>query len=309
MSLFLLFLSACASCGMPDEIPDKPGTVEEAELPDLLTVVSPDLPVNLWLVVAQLSGEDVRDCPEIYWSGSTLSISAGTGDGCLDSALVTWKGSASASSGGGGSLVMTFNDFGPVDGVSAPWSANGTVSLEGTESGVGTRVSSAVTVTSLDPGGERVLYNETQMGLTYYDSVLYADHFYGTVGLGSWGTAEIDGNRVPLGLANGCAYARHYAGSVSVFGKNEAVFSFKRLAALAGPPPPAEGDSGGGDSGGDTDTDTDTDPDDTDTNIPLPTGDAEGLCGDCTAVAIDGTALPTCVEPVRSVDWPFFAPF
>ncbi len=309
MILLLATGLGCSACvALPGEIPDSPGKVDEDIVADLLAVSSPDLPINLWLTVSALFYEDFRDCPVVTIQPSVVAITTDA-DGCLDSAGVHWVGSASVSYGAGGALVFSFEHFGPDDGIDDAWTAFGTVTVSRTTSGVGDRVRTDLQVNSRPTDDARVMYHATDASLAYYDGAAYIDHQYGTVGLGDWGTAEIDGNRVALGTANGCEYAQHYAGTIGVFAANEAAYSFKRVAPLEGPPPPAEGDTGfdtGGDADADTDTDTDTDPD-IEADATGPGG--EGLCGDCVVVSIDGTALPECVEADRAIGWAFSAPW
>ncbi|MBM4364606.1 MAG: hypothetical protein FJ102_00210 [Deltaproteobacteria bacterium] len=312
MMIVLAGLWGCTACvTLPAEVPNAPGTVDEDVLPDLLSVSSPDLPMNLWFTIAQLSYEDYRDCPIVTVTDQVLSIVTDA-DGCLDSSGVHWVGSATATFGAGGAIVFSFDDFGPDSGADDAWTAFGTVTVTRTTSGLGDRVHSDLQMTSISENadGNRVFYHSTDGSLTYYDGAAYFDHFYGTVGLGDWGTAQIDANRVPLATVNGCAYAKHYAGTIGVFAANEAVFSFKALESEAKAPPPAEGSDSGNWDTGDADTDTDTDTDsDSDLDVSPPSGDAEGLCGDCAAVSVDGTTLPECVEAERTVGWPFYIPF
>ncbi len=310
MSLLLL-LVGCASCvGLPDSVPSNPGTIDEPSAPDLLTAASPDLEVIPWKSVARLAAEDYRDCPVVYIQAQTISIDAGGETGCLDSAGVRWQGSASASLAAGGTVVLSFNDFGPVEGVPSPWSALGTVTVGVTQGGSGERVVSRLEVTSHGPGDPLVFWNDTSGSFAFYDGVFYADHVYGSVGLGDWGTAEIDTNRLPLSLTNGCPFGMHASGTIALFAQNTGVFSFSQstddLGAAAGPPPPPSGagDTGdSGDSAGSGGGGSDV------LVIPNPTGDAGGLCGACVNLTVEGAAVAGCVQPTRTISFPFYDPF
>ncbi|GDX80593.1 hypothetical protein LBMAG42_24040 [Deltaproteobacteria bacterium] len=312
MTLLLLF-TACASCvGLPESVPSNPGTVDEPTAPDLLSAASPDLEVIPWAVIARLAAEDYRDCPLVYLTTQSLSIDAGGETGCLDSAGVRWQGSASVSLAAGGSVVLSFNDFGPVEGVPSPWLALGTLTITTTPGGSGQRVASRLEVTSHGPGDPLAFWNDTSGSFTFYDGVFYADHVYGTVGLGEWGTAEIDTNRLPLSLTNGCPFGMHASGTIALFASNTGVFSFSQSAGdagLAGPPPPPPapppasgsadtGDSAGGGGG-----------DGSGLVLPNPTGDAGDVCGACVNLTIEGTAVAGCVQPTRTISYPFYDPF
>jgi len=157
-----------------------------------------------------------------------------------------------------------------------------------------------------------VFWVETEGGYAFYDGVFYVDHAYGDVGIMDWGTTEIDVNRVPLSLTNGCAYGAHPIGTIGLFAKNDGVFTFQAAAAeeeatagFPAPPPPAgpdtgaaphTGGGGGGGGGGSIE-------------IPSPMGVASGYCGECTTLAVEGVAVDGCVTPTRVVSWPFFDPF
>lgn len=311
MSLPLLLLTGCASCvGLPDSVPSNPGSIDETAAPDLLTAVSPDLEVIPWAVIARLAAEDYRDCPLVYLTTQSLSIDAGGETGCLDSAGVRWEGTASASMAAGGTVVLSFNDFGPVEGVPSPWSALGTLNIAVTPAGAGLRVVSRLAVDSLGPGDPLSFWNDTSGSFAFYDGVFYADHVYGTVGLGDWGTADIDTNRLPLSLTNGCAFGMHASGTIALFAQNTGVFSFSQSseeAGLAGPPPPPApppasgsadtGDSGAGGQGADG------------LVLPNPTGDAGSVCGACVNLTVEGAAVAGCVQPTRTISYPFYDPF
>ncbi len=312
--MILALLVGCSSCaGRPDSVPEAPGKITAEDAADLLTGTSPDLPILPWLAVAQLAREDYRDCPLVYLGNSTVAIDAGSDeDGCLDSAGVRWRGQASVSYGAGGALVFSFDDFGPIEGVDSPWTGFGNLSVTLTDAGTGMRVSSRMELTSHGPGDDLVFWVETEGGYAFYDGVFYVDHAYGDVGIMDWGTTEIDVNRVPLSLTNGCAYGAHPIGTIGMFAKNDGVFTFQAAAAeeeaMAGfpaPPPPSAADTGadphtgggGGGGGGGS------------IEIPSPMGVASGYCGECTTLAIEGVAVEGCVTPTRVVSWPFFDPF
>lgn len=305
----LALLLACASCaGLPDTVPAGAGKITEADVPDLLTASSPDLQVLPWLALTQLVNEDYRDCPLVYIQDSTVSFDAGGDVGCLDSTGITWKGTAAASYGAGDEIVFSFEDFGPVEGVPSPWSAFGTLTVAVTEAGAGMRVSSRLEVTSYDPDGDKQYWNETKGGFAFYDGVFYADHLAGQVGVSDWGVSDLDINRVPLSLVNGCSFGQHAAGTSALFAKNDGFFYFSAVeeASLA-PPPNHVGHSGGG--GIDTGPSGGTGGSGDGMVLPSPLGDAGGLCGECVGFTLEGEALSGCVEPARSLSWPFYAPF
>jgi hypothetical protein len=309
--VILAWLVACSSCvGLPDSVPAGAGKITEADGPDLLTATSPDLSVLPWLTLAQLSTEDFRDCPLVYIQDSVISADAGVPDGCLDSAGVQWRGSAAVTRGAEDALVFSFEDFGPVEGVPAPWSAFGTLILSVTDSGAGQRLVSRLELTSMGPEEERVYWSETMASYAAYDRVYYVDHAYGSVGVMDWGTTDIDINRVPLSLVNGCGYGLHAGGTTAMFAKNKAVLFFSEGESVAAPPPydtsggidtgptGSSGGSGSGGSGGDGAIE-----------IPNPMASGVGPCGECVGLTVDGEAIAGCVEPARSMSWPFYAPF
>lgn len=311
--MILALLVACSSCaGRPENVPATPGKLTADDAADLLTGTSPDLPILPWLAVAQLASEDYRDCPLVFLGDSTIAIDAGPGDeGCLDSAGVRWRGQASVTYGAGGALVFSFEDFGPIEGVESPWTGFGTLSVDITDAGTGMRVQSRIELTSRGPGDDLIFWIETDGGYAFYDGIFYVDHAYGTVGLADWGTTEIDVNRVPLSLTNGCAYGAHPSGTIAMFAKNDGVFTFQAAddgedVGLPGPAGPnghtgfghtghTGGGGGGGGSGG--------------IDIPNPMGRASGYCGTCSSLAIEGTPVEGCVVPTRYVSWPFYEPF
>jgi len=313
VTLFFLWLSACTSCGgQPDSIPSEAGKLTEEIAPDLLTASSPDLVVVPWAALAQLALEDYRDCPLVYLTDSQIYIDAGGADGCLDSAGYRWQGTASATFASS-SIALEFNDFGPVAGVPSPWTALGSLQLTPTGSGSGQKVTSRLAVTSYGPGDTLDFWNESTGGFAFYGGTYYVDHLNGTVGIGDWGTAEVDVNRVPLSLVNGCTYGEHAAGNIALFAQNDGYFTFQAADVAAAPtgppPPPAAGDTantgdtgdtaGGGGGGGSGSTNV----------IPNPTGAAGELCGECAQLAIDGEPLAGCVAATRVMSWPFIAPF
>ncbi len=310
----LLLLAACSSCASrPDSVPAGAGKITAEMGPDLLTATSPDLPILPWLAVARLLQEDYRDCPLVYVNDSSIAIDAGPDDeGCLDSAGVRWRGQASAAFAAGGDISFNFEDFGPIEGVDSPWTAFGSLLVGLTDSGQGMRVESRIELTSHGPGEKKIFWIETTGGYAFYDAVFYVDHLYGTVGIGDWGTAEIDVNRVPLSVTNGCAYGSHAAGTIAMFASNDGLFTFSAASgggdeAAAGPPAPKSshtgglhtghtGAGGGGNGGGGLE-------------VPNPMGTPSGFCGECTTMSIEGTAVPGCVVPERVVSWPFYLPF
>jgi hypothetical protein len=304
--VIVLWFTACSSCaGLPDTVPAGAGKLTEEDGPDLLTATSPDLQVLPWLVLSQMVNEDYRDCPLVYIQDSNIAYDAGTGEGCLDSHGVTWRGTASASYGGGGAIVLSFEDFGPIAGVPSPWSAFGTLTLDVTDSGAGMRVSSRLEVTSFGDE-DKQYWNETTGGFAFYNGVFYADHLSGSVGVSDWGVADVDINRVPLSLVNGCSFGAHAAGTTGLFAKNEGVLFFSAATEVSLPPPNhSHPDSGGADTGASGSTGGSGDG----LVLPNPLGDANGLCGDCTGLTVDGTAIAGCVQPGRSMSWPFYAPF
>lgn len=309
--MILFLLVACSSCaGRPDSVPSTPGKLSAEDGPNLLTATSPDLPILPWLAVAQLAREDYRDCPLVYSSSSNITIDAGSAEeGCLDSAGVRWHGLASVTYGAGNALVFSFEDFGPIEGVDSPWTGFGTLMVSFTDSGAGLLVDSKIELTSHGPGDDLVFWIETQGGYAFFDGIFYVDHAYGDVGVMDWGTTEIDVNRVPLSLTNGCAYGSHPSGTIAMFGKNDGVFTFSSASEVdleftSGGGAKAHtgalhtGHTGGGGGGGGGGID-----------IPNPMGTPSGYCGACTTLAIEGTAVEGCVEPTRIVSWPFYEPF
>jgi hypothetical protein len=304
----LWWLLGCSSCaGLPETVPAGAGKITEADAPDLLTASSPDLQVIPWLAITQLVNEDYRDCPLVHIQDSVISFDAGGEVGCLDSAGVSWRGTAAVSYGASEDIVFSFEDFGPVDGVPAPWSAFGTLIVGVTEAGAGMRVTSRLELTSYHEDGTKQFWNETKGGFAFHDGVFYADHVYGLVGVGDWGTADVDINRVPLSLVNGCSFGAHASGTTALFAKNDGVFFFTLAEeASIAPPPTHAHDSGGG--GGDTGPSGGGGGGDG-MVLPSPLGDAGGLCGECAGFTIDSEGVEGCVAPGRSMSWPFYAPF
>ncbi|MES2638834.1 MAG: hypothetical protein V4850_05110 [Myxococcota bacterium] len=308
----LLLLAACG--GLPDEVPDKPGTITAEVLPDLLTIGSVDLPWLLWLTTVQLGEDDWRDCPEIYErddGGLTL-----TGNDCVDSTGVQWFGSASVSvDPTSGRQVITLQDFGANDNVGG-WTAKGQLAV--TDSGNGYLMDTKVAVTSLATDPSVVLWADTSSAYATYEDVIYADRSDGQVGVEGWGTAEVTARLVPVSLLIDCGWAASSAGTIGFAGTNDASVSFTvdGVEAPAGPPAGDTADTGTADTGtgetgtGETGTgETGDTAEDTDPPVIDEDDEPDGVCGTCRDATIDGVALEACVELTRTLSWPFPAPY
>ncbi|MDP2307037.1 MAG: hypothetical protein Q8P18_13520 [Pseudomonadota bacterium] len=301
-TLSLVLLAACA--GLPAEVPDSPGEITAAVLPDLVTIGSVDLPWLLWLTTAQLSADGWRDCPEAFEQedgGLTF-----LGNDCVDSTGVQWFGSASVSvDATSGRQVLTLQDFGANDNVGG-WTAKGQVAVTITTNGY--LMDTTVAVTSLAPatdgGSPLVLWADTTAAYTTYDDVVYADRSDGQIGVEAWGTAEVTARLVPVSLLIDCGWASPFAGRVGFTGTNEASVTFSSGGLPEGPPADT------GDTGDTADTAADTDDTD-DTDLPEIDDDDEpdGVCGVCRDATIDGVSLEECIDLTRTLSWPFPAPY
>jgi hypothetical protein len=319
-----LLLAVIGCGGPPAGIPDSPGTITEAELPNLLTIGSPDLPWVVWQAVAGLETQDYRACPRVYAKTDGFTAQA---DDCVDSSGVSWSGGVTTIRNGR-STVVTLRDFGPDDGVGG-WQMDGQIRIEQTESGSGYLIDARGSVVSLAGEQSFLLWLDTSAAYAAYDGTWFADEVSGTVGLQDWGTASLAASRVPLALPRDCDYAAHFAGSLRFDGTNTATIGFSRDAEEetsgaddtgGGDTDPgrakARGDTGdtGGDTGGDTAGDTaetgDTD-DTADTSDTIPDADDEpdGECGVCATGTVNENVLEGCISPERALSWPFPPPF
>lgn len=300
--MILWFTLGCAV--LPSNIPNHKGTITAAELPTLMSVASPDLPLVPWLTMLALGQEDWRDCPAITDTGSQILAE---GYDCVDSSGVTWSGLGSAVATGT-ATVITLEQFGP-SGIEGGWIANGSITIM--DSGDGFKVETQLQVDSWD-GDAQTWWVDTEMGLGEYDSRYYASYYTGTVGLQDWGLADIDADNVVISIVLGCGYADHGGGIIRFTGSNEAELLFE--SGTAGPPGPVL------DTGGTTTTTTttgDTGPGDTDDTdggnggtIPdLDIGDADPLCGTCAVGTIDGETESGCISAARSMSIGVEAPF
>jgi hypothetical protein len=298
--MIALLLIGCG--GPPTGIPDAPGPIDAAVLPDLISIGSPDLPFLLWLTPTQLAVEDWRECPSVFLRDGGVTAQAGD---CIDSGGTRWYGSVSLTTDGERDSI-TFNEFGADNGIGG-WVADGTLSAERTPGGTGYILTTDVAVVSLAGGVSNLFWAKTESAYTTYDSYWYADRHDGTVGIQDWGTATVASRQVPLAFVYDCGWAAHTAGTMNFQGSNAASVQFYQgfLDIAMDPPATDTADTGSGadtsetgDTGGDTDR-PDFDDDD----------DPDGACGVCREAEISGTPLEECLDLTRTFSWPFPAPF
>ena len=333
----ILFLVACG--GPPDGIPDSPGTIDEVILPELLTAASPDLPYMLLQTARQVTSETYRECPQVDVSGTSTSVRTGP-DGCVDSSNIVWNGSVSVERTTEGEETITYNHLRATDGLMyGPWEADGTLiytpfpagggSAEG-----GTIVTRVELLSLIEP--ELQVWVDTKGSLTEWSGIPYVDKYTGTIGVGAWGTAEIDGSRVTIAHGSDpmyCGYGNHGAGTMSISGTNLAEIHFlQEFDTVDDGSARAPADTGAADTGPETGADTspvdtspvdtspvdtspvdtspvDTGPVDTGTG-PLPGEDQnQQYCGTCIAAVIGGELIPSCFELSHILSYPFYEPF
>ena len=272
---------------MPEEIPDKPGTVTEDDLPALMAVTSPDLPLMLNNTAVELSLEDYRLCPKIVYTG--VQMSADAGETCTDSAGITWTGSLVRSTTSD-TNYYSFTNFGPRDGFDGGWVANGSLSSRYTATGAGVTL---VTNATVDFYGKSktVTWVDTTLQVANSDGVPYADTYLGHVGLEGWGTAGVEGNRVVFASLNGCTFGQHGSGDIALTGKNKAAFAYDHAVGAEGPAAPTA--QGGAGNAVDTSIDTGIPP------------IATTTCGDCATAFIGDEEVSSCVSPSLSMGWAF----
>lgn len=290
-------LLGCAT--LPSSIPNEAGAVTEDVAGTLLAAGSPDLPITLWIVASQLLVEDFRECPKVYTTGTYSA----QGFDCIDSSGITWSGSMSATVSGS-TTWLSFSTFGPT-GIEGGWVANGQIGI--TPLSGGYAIDTKLQLDSWD-GEPQTWWIDTEMGLGTLDSVFYAEHYNGTIGLQDWGLADIDGNNVYLALPMGCTYASHPAGNMALTGDKTIEYTFSD--GTNGPPvPPVGGDTGFDTGPYDTDTGDTGDTSDSDSGDSgidsLPTASDEFSCGICTSASIDGEPIEGCIGPERTVAFPF----
>jgi hypothetical protein len=315
----LLLLFGCG--GPPEGIPDSPGTITAAELPNLATIGSPDLPWLAWETMVTFETEEWRDCPQVFLRADGLNVTA---DGCVDSTGVTWYGTASYTiNAAEASAVVSMNDFGADDGTGG-WTMDGTVRID--EVSTGYLLTMTASVVSLAGDTSYLMWADTETALAEYDGVTYADRITGTVGLQGWGTSDVEGLTLPIALAGGCTYGAHPAGTLLFRGSgdNAGFLAYSDLSSAGGDTDAASakgvdtGDTAapadtGTDTGADTGADTGgTDTGATDTADTGDTGTSETTdltCNACPDGRVDGVLLDACVTVERLLDSPFPAPF
>ncbi len=285
-----MLLAACSS--VPAGIPNEPGTATAEDLPALMAVASPDLPLMLYNTTVEIALEDYRLCPRVTYAG--VQMVADAGETCVDSAGITWTGSVVRSTSSD-TNYYSFTNFGPRDGLDGGWVATGTLSAELTLTGAGTTIVSNVVVDSYS-GKKTVLWVDTTLRVADYGGVPYADTYLGTIGLQDWGTAAVEGNRVVFASLNACTFAQHGSGDVALTAKNKAAFAYDHAVGAEGPAAPT---SGGGARTGASDTSVDT-------GIPPL---ATVVCGDCATAFIGEEEVSSCVSPSLGMGWAFPPPF
>lgn len=277
MVALLLALTGC----IPSEIPRQDAPIDASTLPDLISAASPDYPVLFYTTVYQLSLEGYRDCPRVDATSSGISILA---DNCTDGAGFTWNGVASVSFTSAGTQ-LAFQKF----RVERPdledgWQADGWINAEAAGSEI--RMTSKLKVTSFSMP-ERVMWIDTSGGFVSGGGPAYVEQYTGRVGFQDLGLVDIQGDRIALGQINGCSYADHFSGRLSLTGQEQADVYF----AFQFP------DLDGGDTGDGTDTDTggtdtgDTGGADTGDTAPADTGPVD--TGDTADTGARMLRLPT----------------
>lgn len=296
--MIALLLIGCD--GPPEGIPDTPGAIDAAVMPDLITIATPDLPFLLWLTPDELARQDWRACPSVYLRDDGVTAVA---NDCVDSAGYRWYGTMSTTEEEGRQSI-NYAEFGIDNGVGG-WVADGTVSANITDSGSGYLIDTNVALVSLAGGVSTLFWVNTETAYTTYDERYYADRHEGSIGVQDWGVATIVGRQVPLADFVDCGWAAHTAGTINFQGSNAASVEFYQGfldVALDPPATDTAGDTGPADTSGDTGDDTDRpDFDDDD--------DPDGACGTCREAEISGTRIEECLDLNRILSSPFPPPF
>ncbi|MFZ5482445.1 MAG: hypothetical protein ACOZNI_37125 [Myxococcota bacterium] len=320
----LLAMMACN--GMPGSIPRTPGAIDAEIAPDLLAVASPDAPYLFWAVASRLVGEQYRSCPKIYIETDGYVMTA---KDCFDSAGLLWDGGIAWSIDGTFNTI-SYNNF-RVEGMRGAWVVDGITTLDQAvhANGPAYAMTNKLAVTSFDDP-DRTFWIDTVGSVSLWPGTagfyIGYDEYDGTVGISGWGTAEIEGDRIVSGQANGCMYADHWAGQIEINGANTGLIDFS-LVDVTVDPALGEGEGGerpaldsghGGETGetgetGDSAVDTgeaDTGDDGPSGTFPVwPDEEAIRACGQCSALSVDGNRVEGCFDVERSFEYPFFEEF
>jgi len=194
--------SVLACNTMHPDIPQDAGTLNEESLPDVYLAASPDTFVGIYTLARKVFGDDLTPCPTANEDEAGVYYE---GQGCTDKWGATWHGSMNRLDREG---IAEFNDFGPEFD---DWRGASNYRLDGTvewtypdlQDTNDVKIVTDIVLTWEDDG---TLVYVGGTGRALASGPILRDRS-GAIGVGDWGTAEVEHTELFTAGARGCNQA------------------------------------------------------------------------------------------------------